>query len=82
MKHCLWSFLIIGLLTAVPALMAQDQDKFEVGAFGQWFRYTNAPTVQNLLGLGARVGVGLHAHTQIEAEMTSRRISQVLSPTA
>lgn len=69
MKRYFWSILILAFLTAAPALMAQDQDKFEVGAFGEWFRYTNAPTGQNFLGLGARAGVGLGAHSQIEAEM-------------
>lgn len=69
MKRYLWSVLIIAFLTAVPALMGQDQDNFEVGVFGQLFRYTNAPTTQNFLGLGGRVGVGLNSHTQIEAEM-------------
>jgi hypothetical protein len=49
--------------------MAQDQDAFEVGAFGEWFRYTNAPTAQNFVGLGGRVGFGVSNHTQIEAEM-------------
>jgi len=69
MKRCLWSVLIIAFLTAVPALMAQDQDKFEVGAFGELFRYTNAPSVQNFVGLGGRAGVGITGHTSIEAEM-------------
>lgn len=69
MKRYLWSVLIIAFLTAVPALTAQDNNKFEVGAFGEWFRYTYAPTTQNFLGLGGRVGVGLSAHSQIEAEL-------------
>jgi hypothetical protein len=69
MKRCLWSLLIFAFLTAVPALLAQDQDAFEVGAFGEWFRYTNAPTAQNFIGLGGRVGFGVSNHTQIEAEM-------------
>ena len=59
MKCYLWSVLVIAFLTAVPALMAQDQDKFEVGAFGEWYRYSNAPTAQNFLGLGARAAVDL-----------------------
>jgi hypothetical protein len=69
MKRYVWSILVLAFFTAVPALMAQDQDSFEVGAFGQWFRYTNAPTVQNFIGLGGRVGVGVSQHTQIEGEM-------------
>jgi hypothetical protein len=71
MKRHFWAVLVVAFLAAVPALMAQDQDqdRFEVGAFGEWFRYTYAPTAQNLLGLGGRVGVGVGAHAQIEAEM-------------
>ena len=69
MKLYIWSALILTSLIAVPALMAQDQDAFEVGAFGEWFRYTNAPTTQNFIGLGGRVGVGLGSHAQIEAEL-------------
>lgn len=67
MKRYLWSILIITFLTAVPALIAQD--RFEIGAFGEWFRYTDAQTPQNFVGLGARAAVGLSAHAQIEAEM-------------
>jgi hypothetical protein len=69
MKRYLWSVLIIAFLTAVPALMAQDQDRFEVGAFGEVFRYTNAPPPQNFVGLGGRVGIGMSPHASIEAEM-------------
>jgi hypothetical protein len=69
MNRYLWSVVIIAFLTAVPALIAQNNDQFEVGAFGEWFRYTNAPTPQNFIGLGGRVGVGVAAHTSIEAEM-------------
>jgi hypothetical protein len=69
MKRCLWSVLIITFLTVVPSLMAQDKDKFEVGAFGELFRYTNAPSTQNFVGLGARVGFGMTPHTSLEAEM-------------
>lgn len=69
MKRYLWSVLILALVTVVPALMAQDEDKFEVGAFGELFRYTDAPTTQDFLGLGAHVAVGLSAHSQLEAEM-------------
>jgi hypothetical protein len=69
MNRYFWSVLIVAFLTAVPALMARDQDQFEVGAFGEWFRYTYAPTTQNFVGLGGRVGVGMGAHAQIEAEM-------------
>ncbi len=69
MKQYVWSVLVFTFLAAAPALMAQDQDKFELGAFGEWFRYTDAPTTQNFLGLGGRVGVGLSAHSQIEGEL-------------
>ena len=69
MKLYFWLVLILASLAAVPALTAQDNDKVEIGAFGELFRYTNAPTTQNFLGLGARVGVGLSSHAQIEGEM-------------
>jgi hypothetical protein len=69
MKRYLWSVLIIAFLTTVPALMAQVNDSVEIGAFGELFRYTNAPTTQNFLGLGGRLAVGMSDHSQIEAEM-------------
>jgi hypothetical protein len=69
MKRYVWSVVILAFLSAVPALMAQDRDAFEVGAFGELFRYSDAPSVQNFVGLGGRAAVGLGAHAQIEAEM-------------
>lgn len=69
MKRYFWSALILAFFTAVPALMAQDQDRLEVGAFGELFRYTDAPSIQNFVGLGGRLAVGVSDHTQIEAEM-------------
>jgi len=50
---------------AVPAARAQDH--VEVGAFAEYFRLNETST--NLFGLGARAGVNVNKHFQLEAEM-------------
>jgi len=69
MKRCFWLTLVLTFLTAAPALMAQASDKVEVGAFVDYFRYTNAPSDVNFVGLGGRLGVGIAHDIQLEAEM-------------
>jgi hypothetical protein len=47
---------------------ASAQDHFQVGAYGDYFRITQAST--NLAGLGGRAGVKLLSHVVFEGEMS------------
>lgn len=71
MKYCLWIFLGTAMvLGGVPKMMAQDHlDHIEVGAFADYFRFSDSNPVQNFVGVGGRVGVNVHRDIQIEAEM-------------
>jgi len=62
--------LFLGMCLGVffaPMLPAQDTSHVEVGVFGDYFRL--AQTDSNLLGVGARLGVGIFPHVKLEAEM-------------
>jgi hypothetical protein len=54
-------------IAAAPLMMAQDHA--EVGAFADYFRYTDASPVRNFLGLGGRGAFNVSHNVQIEAEM-------------
>ncbi len=64
---------IICLLFAAPALLAQQHtdhtDHVEVGAFADYFRFSDASPVQNFLGVGGRAAFNVHRDIQLEAEM-------------
>lgn len=60
----------IYLMFAAPALLAQEpSDHIEVGAFADYFRFSNATPAQNFLGIGGRAAFNVHPSIQIEAEM-------------
>ena len=60
----------IFLMFAAPALLAQEpSDHIEVGAFADYFRFSNATPAQNFLGIGGRAAFNVHPSIQIEAEM-------------
>ena len=67
------SFLLITaslFFAAAPALMAQqDSDHVEVGAFADYFRFSNASPVRNFIGVGGRAAFNVRPSVQIEAEM-------------
>jgi hypothetical protein len=68
MNKCL--LLLAGLLIVVTPLFAQnDSDHFEFGAFAEYFRFSDAATPQNFVGIGGRAGFNVHPDVQIEAEM-------------
>ena len=48
--------------------MARAQDHIEVGAFAEYFKLHQTGT--NFAGLGARAGINVLPHVQIEAEMS------------
>ncbi len=67
------SFLLITaslFFAAAPMLMAQqDSDHVEVGAFADYFRFSNASPVRNFIGVGGRAAFNVRPSVQIEAEM-------------
>lgn len=65
-----FSVFIASLFLASPMLMAQGRsDHIEVGAFADYFRFTNASPARNFVGLGGRVAFNVHPSIQLEAEM-------------
>ncbi|MGO8796550.1 MAG: hypothetical protein ACLQLC_17145 [Candidatus Sulfotelmatobacter sp.] len=69
MKRCLWLFAVAALMAAAPGAFAQDSDHVEIGAFADYFRFTDAPKAENFVGLGGRAAFAVHPDIQIEAEM-------------
>jgi hypothetical protein len=59
----------ISLLLCVPVLQAQDSDHIEIGAFADYFRFSQVSPVENFVGVGGRAGVSVHRDVQLEAEM-------------
>jgi hypothetical protein len=73
---------IIFLLFAGPALLAEDSDHVEVGAFADYFRFSYPSPAENFLGLGGRAAFNVHRDIQIEGEMAydfARNYSQTYS---
>jgi hypothetical protein len=69
MKINLGLFLA-SLFLAVPMVFAQEHsDHIEVGAFADYFRFSNAEPARNFVGLGARAAFNVHRDIQLEAEM-------------
>jgi hypothetical protein len=64
--------LVMLTFVVVAASMAsaqQHSDHIEVGAFADYFRFSDAPSPVNFVGLGGRAAFAVHADIQIEAEM-------------
>ncbi len=60
--------IVLALTGILPAAMAQENQKFEVGAFADYFRLHHANDA-NFWGLGGRLGVGVANHVVLEADM-------------
>jgi len=70
MKRCIWLFLGSLMIAAAPMAIAQDRsDHFEIGAFADYFRPSDASPGHNFVGLGGRAAINLHPSVQLEAEM-------------
>ena len=70
MKRRLWLFIGSLFLAAAPMVMAQNHsDHVEVGAFAEYFRFSDASPVRNFIGLGGRAAFNVHRDVQLEAEM-------------
>jgi Outer membrane protein beta-barrel domain len=59
--------VIACLLTAPAALFAQTENHFELGAFGDYFRYDQTGTI-NFAGVGGRAAFYVNPYTSIEGE--------------
>jgi len=68
MKRCLLLF-IMSLFFAVPMLTAQRSEHAEVGAFADYFRFSDASPKRNFIGLGGRAAFAIRPTVQLEAEM-------------
>jgi hypothetical protein len=71
MKRCIGLFIAM-LLFSVPAVLAQasgDMDHVEVGAFAEYFRFSDPGPTRNFFGLGGRAAFGIRPSVQIEGEM-------------
>lgn len=58
---------LLFVLAAVLVPVAAAQEKFQVGAYGDYFRVSQTKT--NMAGLGARVGTKLLPHVMLEGEI-------------
>jgi hypothetical protein len=68
MKRC-FGLVFILLLCAAPALLAQDEDHAEVGAFADYFRLSDVTPQENFVGIGGRAAFNVRPSIQIEGEM-------------
>jgi hypothetical protein len=63
-------FLGLLLVATAPLVVAQDQsDHVEIGAFADYFRFSDASPARNFIGLGGRAAFSVHPNIQVEAEM-------------
>jgi hypothetical protein len=63
-------FFLASLFLLIPMAFAQEHsDHVEVGAFADYFRFSNAEPARNFIGLGARAAFNMHRDIQLEAEM-------------
>jgi hypothetical protein len=69
MKRLCLLFIASLIVAAAPAVMAQSSDHVEIGAFADYFRYSEVSPARNFLGLGGRAAFNVQRNVQIEAEM-------------
>src|ERR1700682_2376574 len=70
MKRYLGLFIALSFVAAAPMVMAQQHsDHVEVGAFAEYFRFSQTNPAINFVGLGGRVALHMHPSVQLEAEM-------------
>jgi len=82
MKSCI-GLLAATLSFAAPMVIAQEHsDHVEIGAFADYFRFSQTSPARNFIGLGGRAAVNVHRDVQLEAEMAydfKRNFSQEFS---
>jgi len=67
MKKIVLAVIAVLVLSAAPALFAQDHA--EIGVYADYVRLHHADNA-NFWGLGGRIGFNVHSHVQLEAEMS------------
>jgi hypothetical protein len=72
LKRITLPLFFLSLFCAVPMMMAQDHssDHVEVGAFADYFRFSDSTPVRNFVGIGGRAAFNIRPSVQIEAEMS------------
>ena len=70
MKRYLRLFITSLFVTAAPmVLVQQHSDHVEVGAFAEYFRFSQTKPASNFVGLGGRIAFNMRPSVQLEAEM-------------
>jgi hypothetical protein len=69
MKRIALLAALVVSLAAPTLLLAQDRDHADIGVFADMFRLSRTSPNINFIGVGARAGFNVSAHTQLEAEM-------------
>src|SRR5579864_6974071 len=71
MKRYAWVFVVSlsFLASAAPAVVGQNSDHAEVGAFVDYFRLSDTSPFRNFVGVGGRAAFNVRPSVQIEAEM-------------
>ncbi len=70
MKRYLRLFITSLFVTAAPMVLAQQHsDHVEVGAFAEYFRFSQTKPASNFVGLGGRIAFNMRPSVQLEAEM-------------
>src|SRR6185437_9815860 len=73
MKRIIW-LTVVGVLTAAPSWLAAqegggDYNHASVGIFADYMRFSPGRSTTNFVGFGARAGVHMSSHVQLEGEM-------------
>jgi hypothetical protein len=70
MKRYLGLFIASLFVAAAPMVLAQQHsDHVEVGAFAEYFRFSQTKPASNFVGLGGRIAFNMRPSVQLEAEM-------------
>ena len=67
MKKFVLAVIAVLVLSAAPAMFAQDRG--EIGVYADYVRLHHANNA-NFVGLGGRLGFNIHSHVQLEGEMS------------
>ncbi|HUA15551.1 MAG TPA: hypothetical protein VMG31_09645 [Verrucomicrobiae bacterium] len=69
LQRFFWISTALLFFAAAPIARAQSSDHIEVGAFVDYFRYSDATPIRNFIGVGGRAAFNLRPSVQLEAEM-------------
>ena len=66
----LTAILALALMLVPAALAQENKDHINLGVFVDYVRFTQIPGDINSVGLGGRLGVGVHKNVMLEGEMS------------